>query len=127
MDQTHKTQNTSDGTFSSLVKKEAEEVLSEPLKKDAKEIIKNYGSETVKKELSRGEKLSNFEAQVALSKQDGQEWLEVEKDVLMMICNGVYPKSMFITYKNVNVCEIGHSKQIIDRDSKSAYQKLFNN
>ncbi len=66
----------------------------------------------------------DFEQQVEMAKRDEIPWLEVDKDVLVALCKGVYPESKSHTYKGVNVCEHGMSEEIEADQSQDVYNKV---
>jgi hypothetical protein len=47
--------------------------------------------------------MAEFEAQVQLALKTGHHWLEVPKEVLVMVCGGEYPDTHYICYKGLKV------------------------
>lgn len=80
-----------------------------------------------KEKLSLGERLLKLEHEVAMAAQTGQDWLEVEEDVLMNINpqKGQLPQSGFISYKNVNVCLKGKMEENLRKMNLSSYELTF--
>jgi hypothetical protein len=69
--------------------------------------------------------MAEFEAQVQLALKTGHHWLEVPKEVLVMVCGGEYPDTHYICYKGLKVASEGTAKSIMAHERINQNEKLF--
>ena len=110
-----------------LKEKSQDSAVSAPLDSDLPEDSTPVGftEDEVKNEVSRQNEIENFETRVAIAERKNQKWMEVPKNLLVHICRGNYPKSGYITYKNVKVCEIGKAEELAQSLGQTAFQRAF--
>lgn len=69
--------------------------------------------------------MAEFEAQVTLALKTGHQWLEVPKEVLMMVCAGEYPAEHYICYKGLKVAAEGMAKECMAKEKVTSHEKVF--
>jgi len=103
------------------------EAISAPLESESPEVKEPVGfsEEEVKKEVKRENEIENFETKIAIAARNGQKWMEVPKNILVNLCRGEYPKSGYIIWKNVKVCEMGRAEELAKKDGETAFERVF--